>query len=96
MERTLFTASGGFDETLKYAMDYDLWLRLSQISEPAYLGFEVAAFRRHAGSTSTANAEKAFYEDHHVRCRHLRRNPISHFFHEVIFRRRLYRKRWNR
>jgi glycosyltransferase involved in cell wall biosynthesis len=92
IERTLFEASGGFDTGLKYAMDYDLWLRMARIAAPVYLGYEVAAFRRHAGSLSTAQADKAFEEDHAVRRRHIGANPLSRLFHELVYRRRLKRR----
>lgn len=88
VERELFLSSGGFDTHLKYAMDYDLWLRLAGLADPIYLGYEVAAFRRHAGSLSTAQADKAFDEDHAVRRRHVGRNPLARLFHEMIYRRR--------
>lgn len=92
IERELFLQSGGFDTGLKYAMDYDLWLRLARMAEPLYLGFEVAAFRRHAGSLSTAQADKAFDEDHQVRRRHVGANPLARAFHELIYQRRLRRR----
>lgn len=92
VERELFLASGGFDTGLKYAMDYDLWLRLARVAEPVYLGYEVAAFRRHAGSLSTAQADKAFDEDHAVRRRYVGANPLARLFHELIYRRRLRRR----
>lgn len=92
IERQLFQESGGFDTGLKYAMDYDLWLKLAHKAAPVYLGYEVAAFRRHAGSLSTAQADKAFGEDHAVRRRHLGINPLSRLFHELIYRRRLRRR----
>jgi len=92
IERTLFLESGGFDESLKYAMDYDLWLRLAERSDPLYLGFEVAAFRRHAGSLSTAQAGMAFEEDHLVRRRYVGRDPFARVFHEAVHRFRLLRR----
>jgi len=92
MERSLFEQSGGFDIGLKYAMDYDLWLRLAQVAEPTYLGYDVAAFRRHAGSLSTAQADKAFVEDHAVRRKYVGRNPLAWAFHELIYQRRCLRR----
>lgn len=71
VKRELFLRAGGFDTSLRYAMDYDLWLRLAGLSPPYYLNKYLAAFRRHAGSVSTANARDAFEEDHSVRRRHL-------------------------
>ena len=92
VERDLFLATGGFDTSLKYAMDYDLWLRLARLAQPVYFGYEVAAFRRHAGSLSTAQADKAFDEDHAVRRRYVGANPIARLAHELIYRHRLRRR----
>lgn len=69
VRRDLFEQVGGFDTSLRYAMDYDLWLRLSRIVAPSFLDARLAAFRRHAGGASTANAFAAFEEDHRVRLR---------------------------
>lgn len=92
VQRQLFLDAGAFDTGLKYAMDYDLWLRLARKADPLYLGYEVAAFRRHAGSLSTAQADKAFAEDHVVRLRYVGANPLSRLFHELVYRRRLRRR----
>lgn len=70
VRRELFKQAGGFDTALRYAMDYDLWLRLARVSEPVSLDIPLAAFRRHAGSASTANARETFEEDHRVRMRY--------------------------
>lgn len=71
IRRELFMKLGGFDTSLRYAMDYDLWLRASEVRAPVYLDEFVTAFRRHAGSASTANALVAFEEDHEVRKRYI-------------------------
>lgn len=89
VDRQLFLDSGGFDTSLKYAMDYDLWLRLRAHATPLYLGYEVAAFRRHSGSLSTAQADKAFEEDYAVRRRYIGANPLSRLMHAMLYRRRL-------
>ncbi len=68
--RTLLRQSGGFDTRLKYAMDYDLWLRLSRIAEPLALPQPLAAFREHAGSLSTRERSAAMREDLQVRLAH--------------------------
>ena len=88
MRRDFFQELGGFDTRLKYAMDYDLWLRASVISAPAYVDAHLAAHRRHGGSASTANARAAFLEDHEVRRRYLGANPMVRAFHELIHARR--------
>ena len=84
MQKALFMQLGGFDLRLKFAMDYDLWLRASAVAEPLYIDLPVAAFRRHAGSTSTAQADAAFLEDHAVRRRHLPQAGLHRYFHEAV------------
>lgn len=90
IETSLLKQVGYFDTTLKYAMDYDLWLKISTIAAPHEFNEPFAAFRRHAGSASTANALKTFLEDHEVRLRHVGQNPLARLPHELRF---LWRKR---
>ena len=71
VRRDLFEQAGGFDTSLRYAMDYDMWLRMARITPPAFLDARLAAFRRHSGGASTANALAAFEEDHEVRLRYV-------------------------
>lgn len=84
VRRSVFLDAGGFDATLRFAMDYDLWLRLSRMSAPTYLPRALAAFRCHEGSTSTANPQAAFEEDHIVRRRYLS-GPLERAEHEAIY-----------
>ncbi|MGA2151176.1 MAG: glycosyltransferase family 2 protein [Geobacteraceae bacterium] len=63
---------GGFDESLRYAMDYDLWLRLTALSPPLEIEQTLACFRIHAGSISSVNRLAALDEEYHVRKRYLR------------------------
>ena len=93
IKRSLFEQAGGFDVGLRYAMDYDLWLRLSKVAAPAFLDAPLSAFRRHAGSTSTANAQAAFEEDHQVRLRHLGGAlPLQRLVHGLRYRVRRWRR----
>ena len=89
VRRAAFLRSGGFDCNLKYAMDYDLWLRLAKLSPPVGLDEYFSAFRRHAGSASTANAVAAFEEDHLVRRRNMPGALLSKLLNESIY---LYRR----
>lgn len=89
VRRAAFLRSGGFDCNLKYAMDYDLWLRLAKLSPPVGLDEYFSAFRRHAGSASTANAVAAFKEDHLVRRRNMPGALLSKILNESIY---LYRR----
>jgi glycosyltransferase involved in cell wall biosynthesis len=53
--KTLIEGLGGLDETLDYAMDYDLWLRFAQHHRFFHLDLVVANYRFHAGSKSGAH-----------------------------------------
>jgi glycosyltransferase involved in cell wall biosynthesis len=85
IRRELFVKSKGFDCSLKYAMDYDLWLRLAKDAPPKFVDIVVSAFRCHPGSASTANALKAFQEDHQVRKKYIAKNWFSKVYHALIF-----------
>jgi glycosyltransferase involved in cell wall biosynthesis len=71
---------GGFDTALKYAMDYDLWLRLAKLSPPLTLDRIVAKFRVHSGSRSTAERLMALDEEYQVRRRFLS-GPFEKLLH---------------
>ena len=79
--RALFAQVGRFDEGAKYAMDYDLWLRLGGIAEPIQLDEHLAVFRRHQGSQSTANPLASLREDFSIRMRYAPRDPWSRAYH---------------
>jgi len=51
--RDLFFSTGGFDQTLKFAFDYDLFLKFSKITPPQRLKQLLAAFRIHESSKTT-------------------------------------------
>jgi glycosyltransferase involved in cell wall biosynthesis len=74
---SVFGQVGMFDETLKYAMDIDLWLRLAHLSHPAMLDRTLTIFRDHAGSVSSANKIKARQEEFQVRRRYLGQAPLA-------------------
>lgn len=96
VRRELFNQLGGFDTGLKYAMDYDFWLRLGRLSEPVQLDEPLAAFREHEGSLSTRNRAAAMEEDFRIRLHHAGRNPLALAMHCARFlvrRRRIERGR---
>lgn len=70
IRRSVFEDLGVFSETLRYAMDYDLFLRIAKRYTPLQLDQHLAVFRRHDGSTTQANFMKSFEEDFRVRCHH--------------------------
>jgi len=52
--RTFGETIGKLDESLHWTMDYDLWLRMVQVSPPMVLNRLVARFRHHPTSKSGA------------------------------------------
>jgi len=71
VNRNALLTAGGFDTGLRYAMDYDLWLRLGAVSPPVTLDCVLACFRVHSGSRSTRNRLAALEEEYQVRQRFL-------------------------
>lgn len=77
--------AGGFDTGLRYAMDYDLWLRLGKTSAPYLLDQPLACFRVHPGSRSVLQIDEAFREEFTVRCHYLASKPIQKILHRIYF-----------
>jgi glycosyltransferase involved in cell wall biosynthesis len=71
VRRAAFARVGGFDPSLRYAMDYDLWLRLARLAPPVEVDAYLADFRVHPGSLSSVNRGEALEEEYLVRCRYL-------------------------
>ena len=93
IRRSVFGRVGMFDETLKYAMDVDLWLRLGRIARPATVDRALTVFREHAGSVSSANKIKARQEEFQVRRRYLRRAPLAFGIYCLRYLKRMRRLR---
>lgn len=91
VKKSLFDECGGFDETLKYAMDYDLWLRLAKVAVPHQLYEHLAVFRDHAGSLSSSNRLAAFEDDWCVRQRYISNTLWSLVYHGAHYLVRLRR-----
>ncbi len=92
VRRSLFERVGGFDESIKYAMDYDLWLRLGKAAEPAQLDEHLAVFRWHPGSLTSSNRMASLEDDFAVRMRYAAQTPWSlayHWVHYLVRCRRL-------
>ncbi len=90
--RELVNKAGGFNTDLRYAMDYDLWLRLSLLASPVQLNFPLTAFREHEGSMSTANRMAALSEDLQVRLRYAPQDPLARLLHQARFQFRKFRQ----
>lgn len=85
VRRRILLDVGGFDSGLRYAMDYDLWLKLGRISVPHLLEHPLACFRIHSGSCSVSQVNAAFREEFAVRCRYLKDRPIQKILHSIYF-----------
>ncbi len=72
VKRELFEEVGGFAPSLKYCMDYDLWLRLAQLSTPFVLPTPLACFREHEDSLSTSEPVNVANEAYRVRNRYVK------------------------
>lgn len=73
--RSFYEKVGGIDPSLRYAADYDLFLRMSLGGNSQYIPFIFSAFRRHGGQTSRAHAKS--YQRERVACRRRELNRQS-------------------
>lgn len=72
IKRDLFLAVGGFDVSLSFCMDYDLFLRLGSVAAPLVVDEQLSCFRAHPGSRSVSHSEQAYEEEFRVRMNYLR------------------------
>jgi len=79
-------AIGGFDRSLKFAMDLDAFLKLRRHGKFIYTRRSTSAFRWHPDSLTVANRLKSSLEAESVKRRHLPRalRPISGLWHRPI------------
>lgn len=94
VRRDLMLRAGGFDTSLKYAMDYDLWLKLAKMAQPLQVDEPFTAFREHEGSLSSSSRTRlaAMAEDFRVRLSYAGRNPIgllAHYARYFVRRQRI-------
>lgn len=74
--RTLFAKHGYFDESLRYCMDYDFWLRLVAAREEfLFLDEPLAAFRWHPASKTVAETGGFAAEDNLIKRRYFETLP---------------------
>ena len=60
--RDILEEAGPIDESLRYAMDYDLWLRLARLAPPAFVPRPLASFRWHSASKTGAQYRRGAWE----------------------------------
>lgn len=70
LKRELFEEVGLFDESVKYAMDYDLWLRITRTCEPLAINKALATFRFHQESLSSRELINAITEEYSLKRKH--------------------------
>lgn len=75
--RTAFLDLGMMDTSLRYSMDYDLFLRLGRVSRPIILSERLAAFTMTPGTLSMTNFEAQFVEHAQVARRYRADAPAA-------------------
>lgn len=70
VSKRVFEQAGGFDPKLKFAMDYDLWLKLKNLITPTFTSEILTHFREHDSSLSYSRPLLTHAEDFIVRLRH--------------------------
>jgi glycosyltransferase involved in cell wall biosynthesis len=83
--RRAFEMAGYFNEEYRYAMDYDLWIRIGGIADPVPLDLQVACFRAHPESRSIIRSDKAYHESWMIRKKHLEGHPLKTFYHFLYY-----------
>jgi len=74
---------GPIDETLYYAMDYDLWLRLGAIEDPGFIDRKIGKFRMYSTTKTMSGYREGFREDLSVAKRYAPNNPWLLFLHKL-------------
>jgi hypothetical protein len=69
--RSSFEQVGGLDESLKWAFDLDLFLKLRKVGKFGFLKEPLAEFRWHEGSLSVGSRQGSVDEASKVRRQHL-------------------------
>lgn len=70
IKKKVYEELGLFNQNYKYAMDYDLLLRVSKKYEPFQIDKFITVFREHEGSLSTSNWSKAQIESLVIQQKH--------------------------
>ncbi|CAN5616573.1 hypothetical protein BH11ACT8_BH11ACT8_06730 [soil metagenome] len=77
MRRNAVVAVGGLDESLRYSMDLDLFLRLRSRGPLLSVPHTLASFRWHPDSTTVANGRESMEESDRVRMRYMSRSGAN-------------------
>lgn len=93
IKRDLFNKVGGFDLSLSFCMDYDLFLRLGSVTPPLVVDRQLSCFRAHAGSRSVSHSEQAYAEEFRVRMDYLRSKRRSTVYYRLDYQIKRYLNR---
>lgn len=81
--RELHREVGYFDESLHFAMDYDMWCRIASRYRINVLKEHLADFRWHRRSKSGSNFTAQFDEEYRIALRYLSRRPLLRLVHRL-------------
>jgi len=85
VRKKVFDQVGLFDIQRRYAMDYDMWLRIGKHYDPVQLDEHLGVFRRHSKSASTANQLEGLEESFQICLGHASKTPWTYFYHYAHF-----------
>lgn len=82
--RKIVDEFGFLDDRLKYAMDYDYWLKIGRNHQPYILNDCLAGFRIHPKSKSTLDFQKQFLEEYQTAKRYTKSRFLL-FLHRLHY-----------
>ncbi len=85
IKRDLFNAVGGFNLSLSFCMDYDLFLRLGSVTPPLVVDKQLSCFRVHDSSRSVSHSEQAYAEEFRVRMDYLHSKGRSSAYYRLDY-----------
>ncbi len=80
--KTLLNEIGFFDDSLKYVMDYDFWIRAYQFVNPKIVNQPISAFRIHKKSKGGSQFREQFEEQFFV-CKKYTDNLLIRGIHKI-------------
>lgn len=81
-KKELMDKVGYFDEKLHYCMDYDMWMKFYNISNPEIISSELSSFRIHNQSKGGTSYTSQFNEEHKVLKRYTN-NKVLLMLHKI-------------
>lgn len=86
--RDLWIRTGVIDSTLRYALDYDIWMRAFMIEPPLIVDQSLSVFRIHKSSKGGSEFQRQFDEEIQVLRRYNKNRAINgiHIFHNFLIK----------